>query len=101
MQAQGCSSEGKGSSSILCPFLGQFNSLRSNLQYIDPIIAATYSEDGAIHDVCRALALRLREPNVIVSYLELNTAGWKLSKLLGCVQGTHRLAHNDPERCNG
>ena len=35
-------------------------------QYIDPIIAATWSEDGAIHDVCKALAPRIREPNTIV-----------------------------------
>lgn len=38
-------------------------------QYIDPIIAATWSEDGAIHDVCKALAPRFREPNSIVSSL--------------------------------
>ncbi|KAL5536803.1 hypothetical protein ACEPAF_626 [Sanghuangporus sanghuang] len=40
-------------------------------KYIDPIIAATYSEDGAVHDVCRALALRLREPNTIVVFKAL------------------------------
>lgn len=37
------------------------------LQYLDPIIAATWSEDGAIHDVCKALSPRFREPNAIVS----------------------------------
>lgn len=37
------------------------------LQYLDPIIAATWSEDGAVHDVCKALSPRFREPNVIVS----------------------------------
>ncbi|KAI0271854.1 hypothetical protein BGY98DRAFT_922679 [Russula aff. rugulosa BPL654] len=37
-------------------------------KYIDPIIAATWSDDGAIHDVCRALAPRFREPNSIVRY---------------------------------
>jgi hypothetical protein len=41
------------------------------VQYIDPIIAATWSEDGAIHDVCKALSPRLREPNTIVSFIEL------------------------------
>ena len=35
-------------------------------QYLDPIIAATWSEDGAVHDVCKALAPRFREPNAIV-----------------------------------
>ena len=38
----------------------------STEQYLDPIIAATYSDDGAIHDVCRALSPRFREPNAIV-----------------------------------
>ncbi|KAH0836526.1 hypothetical protein J3R83DRAFT_8165 [Lanmaoa asiatica] len=41
-------------------------------KYLDPIIAATWSEDGAVHDVCKALVPRLREPNAIVrniSYL--------------------------------
>jgi hypothetical protein len=38
-------------------------------KYIDPIIAATWSEDGAIHDVCKALSPRFREPNSIVSPL--------------------------------
>lgn len=37
------------------------------LQYLDPIIAATWSEDGAVHDVCKALSPRFREPNAIVS----------------------------------
>jgi hypothetical protein len=41
-------------------------------QYIDPIIAATWSEDGAIHDVCKALAPRIREPNTIVRFIELS-----------------------------
>ncbi|KAH8110980.1 ANTH-domain-containing protein [Phellopilus nigrolimitatus] len=41
------------------------------LQYLDPIIAATYSEDGAIHDVCKALSPRLREPNSIVVFKAL------------------------------
>ena len=41
-------------------------------QYIDPIIAATWSEDGAIHDVCKALSPRFREPNSIVSLLLLS-----------------------------
>ncbi|KAI0316015.1 ANTH domain-containing protein [Amylostereum chailletii] len=40
-------------------------------KYLDPIIAATWSEDGAVHDVCRALAPRFREPNVIVVFKAL------------------------------
>ncbi|RPD58912.1 ANTH-domain-containing protein [Lentinus tigrinus ALCF2SS1-7] len=40
-------------------------------KYLDPIIAATWSEDGAVHDVCKALAPRFREPNVIVVFKAL------------------------------
>ncbi|KAH9026520.1 hypothetical protein EDB85DRAFT_2291902, partial [Lactarius pseudohatsudake] len=32
-------------------------------KYVDPIIAATWSVNGAIHDVCKAL---FREPNSTV-----------------------------------
>ena len=67
------------------------------LQYLDPIIAATWSEDGAVHDVCKALSPRLREPNAIVS-----TVAPKLYSLLinyvvpiDCVQGADRPAHYD------
>jgi hypothetical protein len=35
-------------------------------QYLEPIIAATWDEDGAVSDVCRALQPRFREPNAIV-----------------------------------
>ncbi|KAH9173003.1 hypothetical protein EDB89DRAFT_2069233 [Lactarius sanguifluus] len=37
-------------------------------KYVDPIIAATWSEHGAIHDVCKA---RSREPNSIVVFKAL------------------------------
>ncbi|KAI0769149.1 ANTH domain-containing protein [Trametes elegans] len=40
-------------------------------KYLDPIIAATWSEDGAVHDVCRALAPRFREPNAVVVFKAL------------------------------
>ncbi|KAH7922316.1 ANTH-domain-containing protein [Leucogyrophana mollusca] len=40
-------------------------------KYLDPIIAATWSEDGAVHDVCKALAPRLREPNAIIVFKAL------------------------------
>ena len=50
-------------------FSGGLTQLKPPLsgQYVDPIIAATWSEDGAIHDVCKALSPRFREPNSIVS----------------------------------
>ncbi|TCD65050.1 hypothetical protein EIP91_003288 [Steccherinum ochraceum] len=40
-------------------------------KYMDPIIAATWSEDGAVHDVCKALTPRFREPNAIVVFKAL------------------------------
>ncbi|KAG9223666.1 hypothetical protein CCMSSC00406_0008549 [Pleurotus cornucopiae] len=40
-------------------------------KYLDTIIAATWSEDGAVHDVCKALSPRFREPNVIVVFKAL------------------------------
>ncbi|KAF9531706.1 ANTH domain-containing protein [Crepidotus variabilis] len=40
-------------------------------KYIDPIIAATWSDDGAVHDVCKALVPRLREPNAVVVFKAL------------------------------
>ncbi|EGN96722.1 hypothetical protein SERLA73DRAFT_75595 [Serpula lacrymans var. lacrymans S7.3] len=40
-------------------------------KYLDPIIAATWSEDGAVHDVCRALVPRFREPNAIIVFKAL------------------------------
>ena len=39
-------------------------------QYIDPIIAATWSEDDSVHHVCKALSPCLREPNTIVRFIE-------------------------------
>jgi len=38
-------------------------------KYLDPILAATWSEDGAVHDVCKALSPRFKEPNVLTSIL--------------------------------
>ncbi|KAG8917529.1 hypothetical protein FRC02_003056, partial [Tulasnella sp. 418] len=38
---------------------------------MDNIIAATYSEDGAVHDVCKALAPKFKEPNAIVVFKAL------------------------------
>lgn len=36
-------------------------------KYVDVLVASTYSDDGSLNDVVRALALRLREPNTVVS----------------------------------
>jgi hypothetical protein len=72
-------------------------------QYIDPIIAATWSEDGAIHDVCKALAPRFREPNSIVScsspLVSRRTHRWADTSS-GGVQGAHRSPYHDSERRN-
>jgi phosphatidylinositol-binding clathrin assembly protein len=38
-------------------------------QYLEPIIAATWSDEGAVHDVCKALSPRFREPNSVVGLL--------------------------------
>jgi hypothetical protein len=66
LQTKTCSSEIKGQPARLCyPSCPPLIFARK--QYIDPIIAATWSDDGAIHDVCKALSPRFREPNSIVS----------------------------------
>ncbi|KAF8623226.1 hypothetical protein AX15_006461 [Amanita polypyramis BW_CC] len=40
-------------------------------KYLDPIIAATWADEGAVSDVCKALAPRFREPNAIVVFKAL------------------------------
>ncbi|KAJ6504790.1 ANTH-domain-containing protein [Mycena vitilis] len=40
-------------------------------KYLDPIIAATWDDGGAVHDVCKALSPRFREPNAIVVFKAL------------------------------
>ncbi|EIW71887.1 hypothetical protein TREMEDRAFT_41409 [Tremella mesenterica DSM 1558] len=35
------------------------------------LVAATYSDDGSILDICRSLSLRLREPNAVVVFKAL------------------------------
>ncbi|KAJ7180987.1 ANTH domain-containing protein, partial [Mycena filopes] len=40
-------------------------------KYLDPIIAATWDEGGAVHDVCKALSPRFREPNAIIVFKAL------------------------------
>lgn len=39
-----------------------------------PIINATYSDDGSVQDICRALSLRLREPNAVASVISVTEA---------------------------
>ena len=65
MQTKGRCSKSKGTAAFtLVPFIV---GLTTSPQYLDPIIAATYSDDGALQDVCRALTPRFKEPNAIVS----------------------------------
>ncbi|KAH8832903.1 ANTH-domain-containing protein [Flagelloscypha sp. PMI_526] len=40
-------------------------------KYLQLIIAATWSDDGAVSDVCRALSPRFREPNAVVVFKAL------------------------------
>ncbi|KAK2463621.1 hypothetical protein APHAL10511_004372 [Amanita phalloides] len=40
-------------------------------KYLDPIIAATWGDEGAVSDVCKALSPRFREPNAIVVFKAL------------------------------
>ncbi|CUA78067.1 ENTH domain-containing protein C19F8,03c [Schizosaccharomyces pombe 972h-] [Rhizoctonia solani] len=39
--------------------------------YIDPLVSATYADDGSIHDICRALAPRFKEPNAVIVFKAL------------------------------
>ena len=68
------------------------------LQYLDPIIAATWSEDGAVHDVCKALTPRFKEPNAIVRgpLSARSEPGW-FTVYPGGLQGSHRFAHYDTQ----
>ncbi|TFK51899.1 ANTH-domain-containing protein [Heliocybe sulcata] len=40
-------------------------------KYVEPLIAATWSEDGAVGDVCKALSPKFKEPNAIVVFKAL------------------------------
>jgi hypothetical protein len=37
-------------------------------QYVDVLVAATYSDDGSLGTACSSLAMRLREQNGVVSF---------------------------------
>ena len=68
-------------------------------QYIDPIIAATWSEDGAVHDVCKALAPRIREPNTIVRFIESFIIALSQPGFTDRVQSPDCPSHDDTEWC--
>ena len=70
------------------------------MQYLEPIIAATWSEEGAVGDVCKALAPRFREPNAIVRVYFARTEA-DSSRLAGRVQGPHRPPYHDAQRRDG
>ncbi|EJU03522.1 ANTH-domain-containing protein, partial [Dacryopinax primogenitus] len=40
-------------------------------KYLDPIVMATYSDDGSVGDIFKALAPRLREPNAVIVFKAL------------------------------
>ncbi|KAF8605957.1 ANTH-domain-containing protein [Ceratobasidium sp. AG-I] len=40
-------------------------------KYIEPLVAATYADDGSIHDICKALAPRFKEPNAVIVFKAL------------------------------
>ncbi|CEL61744.1 ENTH domain-containing protein C19F8,03c OS=Schizosaccharomyces pombe (strain 972 / ATCC 24843) GN=SPBC19F8.03c PE=1 SV=1 [Rhizoctonia solani AG-1 IB] len=40
-------------------------------KYVDPLVSATYADDGSIHDICRALAPRFKEPNAMIVFKAL------------------------------
>ncbi|KAM6497025.1 ANTH domain containing protein [Amanita muscaria] len=40
-------------------------------KYLDPIVAATWADEGSVSDICRALAPRFREPNAVVVFKAL------------------------------
>ncbi|KZP01731.1 ANTH-domain-containing protein [Calocera viscosa TUFC12733] len=40
-------------------------------KYLDPIVMATYSEDGSVGDIFKALAPKLREPSAIIVFKAL------------------------------
>jgi len=62
-------------------------------QYVDVLVAATYSDDGSLGTACSSLAMRLREQNgVVCSFIP---SLW-LCLFLGCIQGSLDSASDDP-----
>jgi hypothetical protein len=37
-------------------------------QYIDPIVQATFNQDGALQEIVRTLSLRMRDANTTVGF---------------------------------
>ncbi len=74
-----------------------------SVQYLDPIIAATWSDDGAVHDVCKALVSRIREPNAIVcrsnSFLFFFISC--VSLFTGRIQSFDCATYDDQKRLDG
>jgi len=65
---------------------------------MDPIIAATWSDDGAVGDVCKALIPRLREPNSVVRLLPVPMP-FHIDSIWGKggVQSSYSPSFNDSE----
>ncbi|GAA6017185.1 hypothetical protein JCM11491_001846 [Sporobolomyces phaffii] len=42
-------------------------------KYIDPIVQSTFNQDGALQEIIRTLALRVRDPNTTVAFKSLIT----------------------------
>ncbi|KAG9128264.1 hypothetical protein FRC07_002223, partial [Ceratobasidium sp. 392] len=40
-------------------------------KYLEPLISATYADDGSIHDICKALAPKFKEPNAVIVFKAL------------------------------
>lgn len=101
LQAKGSSSKGQGTYNQAEIFSGMADII-SISQYIDPIIAATWSDDGAVHDVCKALSPRIREPNAIVR-TPISSSGilWTISLFTGRVQSLDCASHYDTEWLHG
>jgi len=38
-------------------------------KYVDPIVSSTFAQDGSFHEICRALAVKLKDPNSTVIVL--------------------------------
>jgi hypothetical protein len=62
----------------LC-FHGPLTHVHLRVQYLEPIINATWDEEGGVEDVCRALQPRFREPNAIVRTLYYMCDGRKVA----------------------
>ncbi|GAA5919971.1 hypothetical protein JCM1841_004403 [Sporobolomyces salmonicolor] len=53
--------------------LGSGEILSQLVAYIDPIVQATFNQDGALQDIVRTIGIRLRDPNTTVVFKALIT----------------------------